>query len=130
MLQTTNSHSPFSTACTAVTQLTVMTMLAIATYMAMTSGVFAADALGNALCKVAQLAMGKAGRGIATLAVIILGIGATLGKVSWGMAMIVTVGIAVIFNAETLATHVGAGGTACGPAPAATTPTTPPTTPP
>jgi type IV secretory pathway VirB2 component (pilin) len=77
------------------------------------SGAIASDALGTALCKIVDLAMGKAGRGIATLAVIILGIGATLGKVSWGMAMIVTVGIAVIFNAETLAAHVGAGTTSC-----------------
>lgn len=42
------------------------------------------------------------GRGLAIIAVIILGLAATLGKASWGMAIMVTLGIAVTFNAPQL----------------------------
>jgi type IV secretory pathway VirB2 component (pilin) len=45
---------------------------------------------------------GNLGRGLATLAVITLGVGALLGKVSWGMAVTVGIGIAVMFNAEAI----------------------------
>lgn len=37
---------------------------------------------------------------MATLAVAALGIGAMLGKVSWGMAIMVAVGVAVLFGAN------------------------------
>jgi type IV secretory pathway VirB2 component (pilin) len=82
-------------------------LLAIIGCLFIISNAHAGQAIGDALCKLAELALGKAGRGLATLAVIILGIGATLGKVSWGMAIIVTVGIAVVFNAETFAVWIG-----------------------
>jgi type IV secretory pathway VirB2 component (pilin) len=113
MLYTGSHISKPSAAHAATTQFALMMLVVIAGYMAMTSGAYASDALGEALCKIVQLVMGKAGRGIATLAVIILGIGATLGKVSWGMAMIVTVGIAVMFNAPALANYVSGGSGGC-----------------
>jgi type IV secretory pathway VirB2 component (pilin) len=47
--------------------------------------------------------------GIATLAVIALGIGASFGKVSWGMAVLAGVGIAAIFGAGALAASAGGG---------------------
>ncbi len=58
--------------------------------------------MGDVLCRVVDFMYGNMGRGLATLAVITLGVGALLGKVSWGMAITVGVGIAVIFNAETI----------------------------
>lgn len=66
-------------------------------------------AMGNVLCAVVDMVMGNLGRGLATLAVIIVGVGATLGKVSWGLAITVAVGIAVIFNAETIVESLSAG---------------------
>lgn len=45
---------------------------------------------------------GDLGTAIATLAVIIIGIGALMGKVSWGMAIIVAIGIGVVFGAATI----------------------------
>lgn len=56
--------------------------------------------MGQVLCTVVNFMYGNLGRGLATLAVITLGVGALLGKVSWGMAVTVGVGIAVMFNAE------------------------------
>ncbi len=58
--------------------------------------------LGNLLCSVAGWFTGTVGQGIATLAIIVIGIGALMGKVSWGMAIIVGLGVAVIFGADTI----------------------------
>ncbi|MBY0354584.1 MAG: TrbC/VirB2 family protein [Rickettsiales bacterium] len=55
--------------------------------------------IGDVLCQVVQWFNGPVGAGIATLAVIIIGVGALLGKVSWGMAIIVGLGVAIVFGA-------------------------------
>lgn len=54
---------------------------------------------GNIFCTVVQWFTGNTGKGLATIAITIIGIGALLGKVSWGMALIVGVGIAIVFGA-------------------------------
>lgn len=64
-------------------------------------------AMGDVLCNIVYMVYGNMGRGLATLAVIIIGVGATLGKTSWGLAMTVAVGIAVIFNAESVVGYLG-----------------------
>lgn len=46
---------------------------------------------------------------VATLGVIALGVGATFGKVSWGMAVMVAVGIAVMFSAGAMVASVPNG---------------------
>lgn len=56
--------------------------------------------IGDLLCDVWWMLQGDLGRGLATLAVAALGIGAMLGKVSWGMAIMVAVGVAVLFGAN------------------------------
>lgn len=55
--------------------------------------------IGNTLCIVSSWFLGNTGKGLATIAITIIGIGALLGKVSWGMAMIVGIGVAVVFGA-------------------------------
>jgi type IV secretory pathway VirB2 component (pilin) len=72
------------------------------------------SAMGNALCSIVEIVYGNLGRGLATLAVIIVGVGATLGKTSWGLAMTVAVGIAVMFNAHNIVSSIGAGSYAVG----------------
>ncbi|NET71342.1 MAG: TrbC/VirB2 family protein [Sphaerospermopsis sp. SIO1G2] len=64
----------------------------------------AANPIGETLCAVVGWFTGPVGGGIATLAVIIIGIGALMGKVSWGMAIIVGLGVAVVFGAQPLIT--------------------------
>jgi len=71
----------------------------------------AASSMVNVLCTVAGWMVGDIGRGIATIAVITIGISACLGKASWGMAILVAIGISVIFNAPYLVEI--AGGVAC-----------------
>lgn len=68
--------------------------------------------IGDLLCNVAGWFTGSVGKGIATLAIIVIGIGALMGKVSWGMAIIVGLGVAVIFGAPTIVNELG-GNDAC-----------------
>ncbi len=61
--------------------------------------------LSNVIC----LFTGTTGKAIATVAVIAVGIGALLGKISWGMALIITIGIALVFGAAGIVNIIGAG---------------------
>lgn len=58
--------------------------------------------MGEILCVVTGWFTGNTGKGLATIAVTVIGIGALLGKVSWGMAIIVGVGVAIVFGAAGL----------------------------
>jgi type IV secretion system protein VirB2 len=69
--------------------------------------------IGNLLCNVADWFTGPVGQGIATLAIIVVGLGALMGKVSWGMAIIVGIGVAVIFGAPAIVSELGTGGAGC-----------------
>jgi len=72
---------------------------------------FATDTrMGNVLCSVARWFTGNTGKGLATIAITIIGVGALLGKVSWGMAMIVGIGVAIVFGAAQIVNTMGAGG--------------------
>ncbi|MFN7612191.1 MAG: TrbC/VirB2 family protein, partial [Alphaproteobacteria bacterium] len=79
----------------------------------MPSAAFAGATIGQVLCEVADWFNGPVGRGIATLAIIVVGVGALMGKVSWGMAIIVGIGVAVIFGAPNIVDELGTSGTGC-----------------
>ena len=72
-----------------------------------------ADTIGELLCTVADWFTGPIGQGIATLAIITVGVGALMGKVSWGMAIIVGIGVAVIFGAPEIVGELGTAGSGC-----------------
>lgn len=65
--------------------------------------------MGNVLCTVVGWFTGNTGKGLATIAITVIGIGALLGKVSWGMAIIVGIGVAIVFGAAGLVNTMGAG---------------------
>ena len=65
--------------------------------------------MGNVLCNTAGWFTGNTGKGLATIAITVIGIGALLGKVSWGMAMIVGVGVSIVFGASGIVSAMGAG---------------------
>jgi type IV secretion system protein VirB2 len=70
------------------------------------------------ICNVVNFFTGTTGKAIATIAVIFVGIGALMGKISWGLAFIVAVGIALIFGAASIVNAVatgvsGSGGAGC-----------------
>jgi type IV secretory pathway VirB2 component (pilin) len=65
--------------------------------------------MGNVICFIIGIIYGNLGRGLAVLAVIIVGVGATLGKVSWGLAMTVGIGVGTIFGAVPLVAYLISG---------------------
>ncbi len=67
-------------------------------------------AIGDVLCNVVHWFTGRVGQGIATLAILVIGIGALMGKVSWGMAIIVGLGVGVIFGAPSIVEALGGTG--------------------
>lgn len=71
------------------------------------------------ICKVADIFQGQAGRNVASLAIIIVGFGALMGKVSSGLCVIVCVGIALIFGSAPIVTAL-TGKTGCGTTPSCT----------
>lgn len=76
---------------------------------------YAAAGLSTSICSIPLAVINTSiGRGIATLGIIIIGISATLGRVTWTQAMIVGVGISVIFGAAALAGMIATNqGNAC-----------------
>lgn len=87
--------------------------LALVAVMLMPEFASAQNPIGDTLCNVVDWFTGPVGGGIATLAIIIIGIGALMGKVSWGMAIIVGLGVAIIFGADTLISELTDGGNTC-----------------
>ena len=71
--------------------------------------------ISDVLCSAINLVQGPIGSGLATLAIIVIGMGALMGKVSWGMAIIVGIGIGIIFGAPTIVDQIsqGSGGNGC-----------------
>jgi type IV secretory pathway VirB2 component (pilin) len=65
--------------------------------------------LSEVLCNVVGWFTGTIGKALATLAIIVIGIGALMGKVSWGMAIIVGLGVGVIFGAESIVDALSSG---------------------
>ena len=77
------------------------------------------NAISIVFCNVVHELTGATGRAIATVAVIAVGVGALLGKISWGMALIVALGVAIIFGASAIVGQLGTGtpgaGSGCPP---------------
>lgn len=69
--------------------------------------------IGAVVCDILTWLTGATGRAIATLAIIIIGVGALMGKVSWGMAIIVAVGVAIVFGAPEILNLLGGGTSSC-----------------
>ncbi len=65
--------------------------------------------MGNVLCTVVGWFTGNVGKGLATIAITVIGVGALLGKVSWGMAMIVGIGVSIVFGAAGIVSEMGGG---------------------
>ena len=90
-----------------------MTYLALVAVLFMPELAAADNPIGETLCEVVGWFTEGVGAGIATLAIIIIGIGALMGKVSWGMAIIVGLGVAIVFGAEQFIAALGTDGTTC-----------------
>ncbi len=89
----------------------LMLVFGVVVFAGMIPDVAMATTMGTILCSAVAYIQSDIARGIATLAIIIVGLGALLGKVSWGMAVLVAVGIGTIFGAQALASAIGVTGT-------------------
>ena len=68
------------------------------------------SAMGGYICTIADNFLGNAGRGIATIGISVIGISALIGRITWTQALIVGVGVAVLFGAPTIIMQLGALG--------------------
>ncbi|PIR39870.1 MAG: hypothetical protein COV35_00170 [Alphaproteobacteria bacterium CG11_big_fil_rev_8_21_14_0_20_39_49] len=73
-----------------------------------------ADGMGQVVCNIIDELQGPVARGVAAFGIIFLGFSLFLGKISWGVALALGIGIAAIFGAETIVdAMLGNTGTAC-----------------
>ena len=70
----------------------------------------AGDGIAQVLCNVIEIAQGATGKTIATLAIISMAIGLFLGKITWGVAIAVAVGMGVLFGANTVVGFLAGSG--------------------
>ncbi|WHA04727.1 TrbC/VirB2 family protein [Candidatus Bandiella numerosa] len=66
----------------------------------------AGQGIANVLCNVIAVAQGATGKTIATLVIISMAIGLFLGKITWGVAIAVAVGMGVLFGANTVVSFI------------------------
>ncbi|MCH9753834.1 MAG: TrbC/VirB2 family protein [Alphaproteobacteria bacterium] len=71
----------------------------------------AADDSGitQVLCNVVNQLQGGIGKAIATIAIIVLGVGLFMGKLSWPLAVATAIGIGMIFGAASIVDWVSSG---------------------
>lgn len=70
--------------------------------------------VGDALCEIPLAVLNTSlGRAIATIGVLTIGIMATLGRVTWTQALVVGVGISVIFGSISIVGMLATSGTDC-----------------
>ena len=95
------SHTPknsFSTWRSLTQYALLSTIIATLAFLIPEAAYAQESPMGIVICYVVAVVFGQLGRALAVLAVMIVGIGATLGKVSWGLAVTVAVGVAVLFG--------------------------------
>ena len=61
----------------------------------------------DVLCEIVDWFSGNLGRGLATIGVSAVAIGAIFGKVSWGLALTVITGVVVMFGASQALVDIG-----------------------
>jgi type IV secretory pathway VirB2 component (pilin) len=81
------------------------------------SGADAGGCQGNIGCIACELTgcliFSGLAQAIATLGIIMVGVAASFGKVSWTMAIVVAIGISVIFGTATIINYIASGEGAC-----------------
>jgi len=63
--------------------------------------------IGKYLCISASWFSGNAGKGLAMIALFIIATTAFYGKITWGMAILVGIGVAILFGADALVVALG-----------------------
>lgn len=75
---------------------------------------FAADdGISDVLCKVVTKLTGPIGKAVGMIALVVLGMGIFLGKLSWPLALATALGITFIFSASTIMAWLSGSGSSC-----------------
>lgn len=74
-----------------------------------TGGSSSGDAIATVLCTIVGALQGEIGKAVATIAIVVLGIGLFLGKLSWPLAVATAIGIGMIFGASELVGWIATG---------------------
>jgi len=85
------------------TRTNIIIMLCLVLFIALpdlASASGSADAITNTLCNIVKKLTGPIGKGIATIAIVVLAIGLFVGKLSWALFIATSVGIGMIFGAQ------------------------------
>ncbi len=64
------------------------------------------EPIGETLCLISKSLQGPIGKSVATIAVVVLGIGLFLGKLSWPLAVATAIGIGLIFGASEMVSWI------------------------
>lgn len=72
-----------------------------------------ASVISDTICNVVDQLQGPVARGVAAIGIIFLGFSLFLGKISWGVALALAIGIGAIFGAKELVDLIGGDGEAC-----------------
>ncbi|MFK7760892.1 MAG: TrbC/VirB2 family protein [Candidatus Midichloriaceae bacterium] len=73
--------------------------------------------IADVLCNVIKIAQGNVGKTISILVIISIAIGLFLGKITWGVAIAVSVGLGVLFGANSVVEFIASGKGGVGPCP-------------
>ena len=78
-----------------------------ALYATSTTTTAAPNAIFTVVCNVVAQLTGPIGQAVSTIAVIFIGIGLFMGKISWGLALGIAIGMALLFGAENIVGWIG-----------------------
>jgi type IV secretion system protein VirB2 len=82
--------------------LLALVVLAPDSASAAAGGVPDAKGMGQVVCNIIKQLQGPVARGVAAFGIIFLGFSLFLGKISWGVALALGIGVAAIFGAESI----------------------------
>jgi type IV secretory pathway VirB2 component (pilin) len=106
---------PFASCAPSAIRITSAALLCFLTVMATATNAYAITPMAEVLCYVLEMFQGNLGKGLATIGMCILGLGAVMGKVSWGMALTVGVGISIMVYSSDLVEALQLGVVNCVP---------------
>ncbi|MDX2082795.1 MAG: TrbC/VirB2 family protein [Rickettsiales bacterium] len=89
-----------------VTPAVVPALVSDAQAQVTTSGDVNNNILVTTLCNMMKIITGNAGKAIAAFAIVAVGVGFFTGKVSWGLLVGVTAGVAAMFGAPTIVSAI------------------------
>ncbi len=84
------------------TTLSFMLLAVVALSPDFASAAVTAEGMGQVVCNIILELQGPVARGVAAFGIIFLGFSLFLGKISWGVALALGIGVAAIFGAESI----------------------------